>query len=214
MVSGLAPAVPFGDDLHAETHERPDIGRDKAVAAHDVDHAPACSEGDADLHDARVTGPRGRVDLLAEGDLFGEGHDAERIVGTVHGLVGALRRGGWRGPRGVEQLQRRCGAFDCRFTDFVRVRESGGLAGHPAQPEARRAVIIGGLQPAVVEAERLAGAVLEIELSVVVSGKMRRGETPGAVRVERTVKETPRIERGHAASLSAGPPMKTKRRSQ
>ena len=207
MVSSLAPAILLGNDLHAETHQRPDVGSDEAVGADDVDHAPTRRKRNANLHDARVAGPRSSVDLLAERDLFGEGHEAERIIGAVHRLVGALRRGSGRGPRRVEQLQRRCGAFDRRFADLVCVREGSGLAGHSAQAEAGGAMIIGGLQPAVVKAERLAGTILKVELSVVVRGKMRGGETPGAVRIKRAVKETPRIERGHAASLSAGPPM-------
>ena len=32
VVASLAAAVLFGNDLHAETHERPDVGRDEAVA--------------------------------------------------------------------------------------------------------------------------------------------------------------------------------------
>jgi TldD protein len=56
------------------------------------------------------------------------------------------------------------------LADLIGVREGGSLAGHAAQPEARTAVIIGGLEPPVVEAERLACAILKEEFAVVVTG--------------------------------------------
>ena len=59
----------------------------------------------------------------------------------------------------------------------------------------------------VVEAERLCGAVLKVKLAVVVAGEMLRGEPPRRVGIEVAVEKPTRIGRGHAASLSAGPPM-------
>ena len=53
---------------------------------------------DADLRDARIAGARRGVDPLAQRDLVGEGHEAERIVGAVHRLVGPLRRRGAASP--------------------------------------------------------------------------------------------------------------------
>ena len=126
------------------------------------------ASADADLHDARIAGPRRGVDLLAQRDLLGERDEAERVFGAIHRLVGALRRRRGRALARVEQLERRCGALDRRFADLVGVGEGGGLAGHAAQAEARGAVIIGGLQPAVVEAERLARAILQVKLAIVV----------------------------------------------
>ena len=41
MVAGFAAIAILGDDLHAETHQRPDIIGDEAVGANDVDDAPA-----------------------------------------------------------------------------------------------------------------------------------------------------------------------------
>jgi hypothetical protein len=45
-------------------------------------------------------------------------------------------------------------------------------------------VIIGRLEPAVVETERLARGILEVKLAVVVTAKVRGCETPRAVRIE------------------------------
>src|SRR5207253_2864044 len=111
--------------------------------------------------------------------------------------------------RRVEQLQGRGGALDRGLADLVGVGESGGLSGDAAQPEAGAGVIVGGLQPAVVEAERLAGTVLEVELAVVVGGQVPGSESPRAVGIEAAVKEPPGVRRGHAALLSAGPPSRT-----
>ena len=71
-----------------------------------------------------------------------------------------VRGGGGAGARlgRIEQLQCRRGALDRRRADLIGVGESGGLARDAAQAEARGGVVIGGLEPAVVEAERLARA--------------------------------------------------------
>ena len=173
VIAGFPAAVLLGDDLHAEPDQRAHVGGDEAVGANDVDDAPARREADADLGDARIAGARRGVDPLAQRDLVGERHEAERIVGAVHRLVGP--RGGDAAGSAlcrIEQLERRGGALDRRLADLIGVGEGGGLAGHAAQAEAGRGVIVGGLQPAVVEAERFAGAVLKVELAVVVP---RRG---------------------------------------
>ena len=169
VIAGLAPAVLLGDDLHAEPDQRADVGGDEAVAADDVDHAPAAAS--ATLTWA-TRGSRARAAASIrwhKRDLVGERDEAQRIVGAVHRLVGARRRRRRRALRRIEQLERRGGALDRGLADLVGVGESGGLAGHAAQAEARGGVIIGGLQPAVVEAERLARAILKIELAVVVA---------------------------------------------
>ena len=98
VIAGLAAAVLLGDDLHAEPDQRPDVGGDEAVGADDVDHAPAGGERDADLGDARVARAGRGVDPLAQRDLVGERNQAQRIVGAVHRLVGALRRRRRRRP--------------------------------------------------------------------------------------------------------------------
>jgi hypothetical protein len=113
----------------------------------------------------------------------------------------------------VEQLEGRGGALDRGTADLVGMGEGRGFAGHAAQAESGTGVIIGGLQPPVVEAERLAGAVLKIELAVIASGQVPGGERPRLIRIERSIKEAARVG-GHAALRSAGPPSSTKRRSQ
>ncbi len=111
-------------------------------------------------------------------------------------------------------MQGRGGTLDRGLADLIGVGEGGGFAAHPAQAEARGAVIVGGLQPAVVEAERLARTVLEVKLAIVMGGEVPGGEPAGAVGIEAPVKEAARVRAGHAAWGSAGPPMSTKRRSQ
>ncbi len=94
MIAGLPPAVLLGDDLDVEPDQRPDVGGDEAVGADDVDHPPAGGQRHRDLDDARIAGPRGGIDPLAERDLAGERDEAERIVGGVDRLVGPRGGGG------------------------------------------------------------------------------------------------------------------------
>ena len=47
VIAGLAPVAVLRDELDVEPHQRPDVVRDEAVGADDVDHAPACGERDA-----------------------------------------------------------------------------------------------------------------------------------------------------------------------
>ena len=72
VIADLAPAVLLGDDLDAEADQRANVAGDEAVAADDVDHAPARGKADADLRDARIAGARRGVDPLAQRDLVGE----------------------------------------------------------------------------------------------------------------------------------------------
>ena len=165
--AGLAPSILFGNDLDSKSNQRPHVGGDEAAGANDVDHAPARGEGYADLGDARIAGASGGVDLLTQRDLVGERDQRQRILGAIHRLIGARRLRGRRAFRRVEQLESRGGTADRGFADFIGVGKCGGLARDPAQSKARTGVIVGGLQPPVVESERLAGAVLEIELAIV-----------------------------------------------
>src|SRR5829696_6785996 len=82
--------------------------------------------------------------------------------------------------------------------------ESRGLAGHAAKPETRCRIIVGCLQPAVVEAESLARRILQVELAVIAVREMAVGQTLGFVRVQRafTVKESARVgEDGHSTDI-------------
>ena len=115
---------------------------------------------------------------------------------------------------GIEQSQGRGGAVDGGGADFIGMGESGGLAGDAAQAEARRAIIVGMLQPAVVEPESLADPVLQIELAIVMAGEMAAGEPLRVVGIEAAIKEGARIAHAPLTLVSAGPPSRTKRRSQ
>ena len=206
ILPGFAAAAVGGDDLHAEPDQRAHVGSGEAVGADDLDRAPAGRQRDADLGDARVAGAGGGVDLLAERDLVGEGDGAERIVGAVHRLVGARRRRRRSALGRVEQLERRGGAVDRRGADLIGMGEGGGLAADAAQAEARAGAVVGGLQPAVVEAERLVGAIFEEQLTVVASGEVAGGEALRAVAVEHSgpVEELARVV-AHRAPRVRGP---------
>ena len=82
-------------------------------------------------------------------------------------------------------------AIDRRGADFIGVGEGGGLARHPAQAEARRIVIIGRLEAAVIEAKCLAQTVLEIKFAVVVPRQVTCGEGLRLGRVKRPIEERP-----------------------
>ena len=117
VIAALAPPVLLDDDLDVEADLRPDVVGDEAVGADDLDHRPGAGQGDRDLDDSRIARPGRRVDLLAERDLPGEGHEAERIGIGIEGGVGPARRrragrpwpgrappssrrpGGWRLPK-------------------------------------------------------------------------------------------------------------------
>ena len=117
-------------------------------------------------------------------DLARERDRGERIVAAVHRAVGARRRRRGGALGGIEQFERLRGAVDRRGADFVGVGEGGHLARHAAQAEARIAVIIGGLQPAVVEPERFGQAILEVEFAIVMRGEVARGEALRLVGIE------------------------------
>src|SRR3954447_10081672 len=62
-----------------------------------------------------------------------------------------------------------------------------------AKPEPGAGVIVGGLQPSVVEAKRFARCILQEQLAIVVCPKMCRGEALRPVRIKAAVKETARV---------------------
>jgi hypothetical protein len=61
------------------------------------------------------------------------------------------------------------------------MRIAGGLPGHGAQAEAAIRRVVGGLQPAVIEHEGLALALLEIELAVIRTADRVRHDPPDLV---------------------------------
>ncbi len=89
--------------------------------------------------------------------------------------------------------------------------KAGHLARNAAQAKARIGRIIGGLEPAVVEAEALAGAILEVELAIVAGRKRLRGQAARTIGIEqaRTIEQAAgiselRSEIGHAARYRRG----------
>ena len=116
--------------------------------------------------------------------------------GSSAPYIARLVRGGGGGRRAlgrIEQLQRLRGAFDRGGADLIGMGEGGRFAGDAAQAEARAGVIIGGLQPAVVEAERLVTSILEVELAIVVRGEMPRGERGRLGGIERAIEKVARV---------------------
>ena len=70
-------------------------------------------------------------------------------------------------------------APDRRLAQLIGMGEGGGLAGDAAKAEAGLGVEIGGLQPAVVEAEALRSGILQIELAIVAMAERLAGEAEG-----------------------------------
>jgi hypothetical protein len=131
--------------------------------------------------------------------------------------IGARRRRGVRPLGGIEQLKRRGGTVDGGGADLAGVGEGGHFAHHAAQAEAGGDIIVGGLQPAIVEAERLVDGVLKVKLPVVMGSEVLVGEALGLGRIERPVEKRARVcvhAACGASPVSAGPPSSTKRRSQ
>jgi hypothetical protein len=144
---------------------------DEAVGAHDLDHRPAARKRGGDLRDTRVAAARGRVDRLEQADLGLERHRVERARVSVEVAVAVAGRRRWPGFGRIEQRQRRGGAADRRSADLISVSEAGHLARHSAQAEPGVAAVVGGFEPAVVEAEALGGDELHVKLAVVAVGE-------------------------------------------
>ena len=129
---------------------------------------PGRGERGRHLAHARILAAQKGVDLLQQFRLFLEGWRGDRVFVAVEMAVGAGGRCGQRA--GIAALDRRDGiggAQQRRFRKFARMRVAGRLAGDGAQAEALIGVEVGGLQPAVVEHQRFALAVFEIEFAVV-----------------------------------------------
>src|SRR5690606_2221295 len=75
--------------------------------------------------------------------------------------------------------------------------------GNAAQPEALRRIIGGGFQPPVVEAEALAGRILQVKLAIVATGQRFADQRPEAlgIKVGIAVEEGRWI--GHSADIGA-----------
>ena len=100
--AGLATVTLFDDDRNVEAHQRPDVRRDEAVGADNLDHRPVTRQADADLRHTGVAGAGGGVDGLTEFHLLREGNEGQRIVGSIHRPVGTRRRCGVWAPRGIK----------------------------------------------------------------------------------------------------------------
>ena len=76
----LAPAVLLHDDRHVEAHERPHVGRERAVRRlHEHDLVDAGEAGD-DLRDTVVHGADAAVEIGEQRDLVAVAHAAQRIA--------------------------------------------------------------------------------------------------------------------------------------
>ena len=89
--------------------------------------------------------------------------------------------------------------------------KAGHLARHAAQAETGIGRIIGGFQPPIIEAETLAGAILQIEFAIVAAFKRIGGQAAGAVGIEqaRTIEQATGVGKvrgniGHAIRYRDG----------
>jgi hypothetical protein len=76
----LAPAVLLGDDGDGHAHQRTDVGRQHAVAAHHQHDVVFAGQAGHHLHHARVLGARDLFDALEQGHLGGGVERSQRIV--------------------------------------------------------------------------------------------------------------------------------------
>ena len=156
--------------------------------------------------DARIAGPGRGVDLLAQRDLVGERDQAQRIVGAVHRLVGALRRRSRRARGGSSSFS--VAAARSIAASLISLAWAKAVVSPvtPRRPKPGAGVIVGGLQPTVVEPERLAGAVLKVELAIVVGRQMLGREPLRAVGIEAAVEEPARVGAVMPPGCPPGPP--------
>ena len=66
----LAPAVLFGDHRDRQAHQRPHVGRQRAVGARDQHHVVFAREAGHHLGDARIARPGELLDLAEQFDLW------------------------------------------------------------------------------------------------------------------------------------------------
>ncbi len=154
VIAGLAPAVLLGDDLDAEAHQRANVGGDEAVGADDVDHAPACRQADADLRRRadRGRGRRRRSSGRARPCRRTARGSADRRRRTSPGWC---VRGGGAGVPFAGSSSFSVSAARPIAASLISLAWAKAVVSPetPRRPKPERAVVIGGLQPAVVEAE-------------------------------------------------------------
>ena len=75
-------------------------------------------------------------------------------------------------------------------------------------------MIIGGFEAPIIKSERLARSILKVEFAVVMGAEVLVSEPLRSFGIETAIKKMPGIGKIHGARWSAGPPSRTKRRSQ
>ncbi len=116
--------------------------------------------------------------------FFGEGDEAQRIGVAVEMAVGARGRRRLGALGRIEQPHRLGRTADRALGNLVGVGEGGRLARDAAQPETGLRVEVGGLEPAVVEAEALRREILQIEFAVVGRRQRLRAQPPRGIGIE------------------------------
>src|SRR3546814_20780676 len=99
-----------------------------------------------------------RTDTLFPYTTLFRSDEVERVRLVIEVAVGARRRRGVRLFCGIEQRQRLGGAADRADADVAGVGKTRHLARHGAEADTGVGRIIGGIEPAVVEAEALVRA--------------------------------------------------------
>ena len=166
--AGFLPVAVAGHHRDGKPHQRPHVARDAPVGPQDLDALPRGGERGRHLPHARVPGAQPGVDLLQQLRLGLEAGLHNGVGLAVARTVGARGRVGQRA--GMAVRHRRDGrrrAPERGLRELARMGVARRLAGHRAQAEAAVGVEARRLQPAVVEDQRLALAVLDIELAVV-----------------------------------------------
>ncbi len=184
VAAGLPPAVLLHHHADVQPHQRPQVRDARAVRAQDLHRLPLAGDRGHHLPHARVAPAGVGVDLAQQPGLLREAEGGEGVRVLVEPGVGRARakveRPGPALPDGGDRLRR---APQRRLRQLARMGVAGGLAGDGAQAEAPRRVEGGGADPAVVERDALALAVLQEQLPVLRAGEgvAQRGLGRGAV---------------------------------
>ena len=168
-ISLLAPSLVLDDHRHVEPHQRPHVGRKRAVAREHHDRLVRRGQARHDLADARIECTRLAVDLLEQAHLVAVVERVDRIDRQIQ-LAPAARMPGLqcagraaardraRSTRGLEQR---------RQHDLVRVGEPRALARERAHADTAVDAVRAVLDDAVLERPGLLAHRLKIDVRVV-----------------------------------------------
>ena len=166
--AGFAAAVLFRHDLHVQPHQRPHVAHAGSVTAQDFNNIPAAEQAGRHLHNARIAGAGGSIDLLHQRHLGGKIHASQRIgIGIAPGVGGHRRHRHGAAMAITHHLDGVGSARDGGVRQIIGVGKGGHLAGHAAQAKALHRIETGGFQPAIIKGKTFGHAILQIKFAII-----------------------------------------------